>query len=169
MHFLELSNHPVLRTPLQWRGTYSATGRRPSSPLRRGGRSPGWSSSPLRRQMCIHMCRWRLYRTHPLARTLCTIRLGWPQGNWWRCRWAYSPMGINCSQCPYILRQPRRSPTDMMLMGDLLPAQADEFQCPKPLQTLGNIIQIKSVFVSSCTPISRKENRTSHSERTHIL
>ena len=134
-----------------------------------GVRRTGWSFSPLRRQMCIHMCRWRLYRTHPLARTLCTIRLGWPQGNWWRCRRAYSPMGINCSQCPYILRQPRRSPTDMMLMGDLLPAQADEFQCPKPLQTLGNIIQIKSVFVSSCTPISRKENRTSHSERTHVL
>lgn len=169
MYILELSNHPGLRPPLR-RGEL---GLRPVAeyvPLHwRGVRRTGWSFSPLRRQMCIHMCRWRLYKTHPLARTLCTIRLGWPQGNWWRCRRTYSPMGINCSQCPYILRQPRRSPTGMMLMGDLLPAQADEFQCPKPLQTLGNIIQIKSVFVSSCTPISRKENRTSHSERTHIL
>ena len=33
-----------------------------SSPLRRGGRSPGWFI-PLRRPQCIHMCRWRLYRT----------------------------------------------------------------------------------------------------------
>ena len=34
---------PGVGAPLQWRGTYSATRRRPSSPLRRGGRSPGWS------------------------------------------------------------------------------------------------------------------------------
>ena len=34
--FLEISNHPALRAPLQWRGTGSATGRKPSSPLRRG-------------------------------------------------------------------------------------------------------------------------------------
>ena len=49
MCFLEISNHPARTThatrragpgvgaPLQWRGTDSATGRRPSSPLRRGG------------------------------------------------------------------------------------------------------------------------------------
>ena len=50
MHILELSNHPARTThanyvcagpgvgaPLQWRGTDSATGRKPSSPLRRGG------------------------------------------------------------------------------------------------------------------------------------
>ena len=49
MRVLEISNHPARTThatrragpgvgaPLQWRGTDSATGRRPSSPLRRGG------------------------------------------------------------------------------------------------------------------------------------
>ena len=56
---------------------------------------------PLRRVVRIHMCRWCLYTIRPLGRTLCMTRRDWTPGNWWLYRRTYSPLGTNCSRCPY--------------------------------------------------------------------
>ena len=157
-------------SPLQWRGTGSATGRRQSSPLRRGGAlcATGWFI-PLRRVVRIHMSRWRLYTIHPLGRTLCTNRLGWSQGNWWLCRRTYSPMDMKCWIYPCVPRPPQYSPTGMMLTGRLLPARGDQrllhLLYPGPSQIPDNIMHIKSVFFSLRAPISQKASRTFHAER----
>ena len=147
-------------SPLQWRGTDSATGRRPSSPLWRGGAlcATGWFI-PLRRVVRIHICRWCLYTIHPLGRTLCMTRRGWTPGNSWLCRRTYSPLGMKCSRCPCVPRPPRYNPTGMKLMGCLLPALADQrllhLLHPGPSQIPDNIMHIKSVFFSLRAPVSQ--------------
>ena len=99
---------------------------------------------PWRRQMCIHMCRWRLYRTHPLGHTLCTNHLGWTRYNLWLCRRTYNPMGMNCSQCPCIPRPLQYNPMDTMLMA--------RRQLHQPAQ----LPELTQLFVSSSPPLVRK-------------
>ena len=124
---------------------------------------------PWRRVVRIHMCRWCLYTIRPLGRTLCMTRRDWTRCNLWPCLRTYSPMGMNCSQYPYVPRPPQYNPTGMMLTGRLLPARGDQrllhLLYPGPSQIPDNIMQIKSVFFSLCAPISQKASRTFHAER----
>ena len=136
---------PGLRPPLQWRETGSATRRRPSSPLRRGGAlcATGWFI-PWRRLMYIRMYRRNLYTIPPPGHTLCTNRLGWSQGNWWLCRRTYSPMGMKCSQYPCVPPQQQRIQTGMT------------WTVRRQLRTSAQLPGLIQLFFSSSPPLVRK-------------
>ncbi len=93
------------------------------------------------------MCRWRLYTIHSLGRTLCTNRLGWSQGNWWLCRRTYSPMYMNCSQCPCVPLQQQRIQTGMT------------WTVRRQLRTPAQLPGLIQLFVSSSPPLVRQRTK----------
>ena len=144
MRFLGLSYHPGTTCPPSNGGERIPRRDEATFPSAEGcPNGAGWFI-PWRRQMCIHTYRCCLYRTHPLVRTLCTNRRGWMRYNWWLCRQMYSPMGMNCSRCPYNPLQPQHNRTDTT------------WTAPRQMMYTAQSPKLIQLFVSSSPPLVRK-------------